>query len=66
MTSSLPSLTPPPAAAPARGRHVRRRVAAVALFTALPALVAGVVVGARHEDSARTTVERFLAAWAAR
>src|SRR4051794_20389347 len=60
MTSSLQS---PPRAAPERSPYRRRRLLALGLFAALPALAAGMVVGARHQDSGRVAVERFLAAW---
>src|SRR4051812_33558287 len=63
MSSPSPSLSPSPKAAATRGRERRRRVLALGLLAALPALVAGLVIGARHEDSARGAVERFLAAW---
>ena len=61
MSSTKPSPLPAPDAARERGPERRRRLVALGLIAALPALVAGLVVGARHEDSARGAVERFLA-----
>jgi peptidoglycan glycosyltransferase len=63
MSSTKPSLSPPPKATPARERERRRRLLALGLIAALPALVAGLVIGARHEDSASGAVRSFLAAW---
>jgi penicillin-binding protein A len=63
MTSPLPSLTPQPRAAPARSPHWRRRLLALGVVAGVPALTAGLVVGARHEDSGQVAVKRFLAAW---
>src|SRR3954467_8069334 len=63
MSSPSPSLSPSPKAAATRGRERRRRVLALGLLAALPALVAGLAIRARHEDSARSAVERFLTAW---
>jgi hypothetical protein len=63
MSSTKPSPVSPPKAARARGPERRRRLIALGLIAALPALIAGLVIGARHEDSANAAVERFLAAW---
>ena len=63
MSSTKPSPVPPPKAARARRPERRRRLIALALLAALPALIVGLVVGARHEDSAGGAVEQFLAAW---
>ena len=63
MSSTKPSPLRTPKAAPTRGRDRRRRALALGLIAGLPALVVGLVIGARHEDSARGAVTRFLAAW---
>ena len=59
----MSSTKPLPKAARKHGPQRRRRLIALGLLAALPALIAGLVVGARYEDSARGAVERFLAAW---
>jgi hypothetical protein len=63
MSSTKPSHLPTPKAARPRGPERRRRMIALGLIAALPALIAGLVVGARHEDSATGAVVRFLDAW---
>jgi hypothetical protein len=62
MSSTKPSPLPPPRAERVRGPERRRRLIALGLIAALPALIAGLVMGARHEDSATGAIESFLAA----